>query len=281
MRSLPLPGFTSSDVMSLCLTGVSDVDLHKRLLAVGPDLATVAADYDINARAERLDKIPRVTAVGLVNKDELVALYSSHLSATGGAARAVYDRIRNSAPNKKCPLCGVGTVAVLDHHLPKAKYPDLSVVPANLVPACHFCNDTKKARYPKHAGEQTLHPYYDARLIDSRWLSASISQGPPVTVVFSAAPPPSWSLIDQQRVIRHFKICGLGTVYASNANDELSTLKTRIEKLYGVGGPYVVKAHLLEEAERYMSRANSWQLSMYEALAMDDWLIGGGFRSIA
>jgi hypothetical protein len=281
MRALPLPGVTSSDVMSLCLSGTADAALRSRLKAIGPNLEASAMTYDANALAERLDLMAQVVSVGAVTKEELVALYSTHMSATGGAARAVYDQIRNAAPNKKCPLCGVGTVAVVDHHLPKAKYPDLSVVPANLVPACHFCNDTKKARYPRSAGEQTLHPYYDVRLLGSRWLRASIIPGTPVVITYSAHPPAAWTLIDRQRVQRHFVVCGLGTVFASNANDELGPLKTRLEKLEARGGAAAVQAHLIEETANHSARPNSWQLSMYEALATDAWFTGGGFRAIA
>lgn len=281
MRALPLPSAISANVMTMCLNGTTDAALRARLQAIVPNLAASAASYQANAVAERLDLQARVPAVGGVSKAELVALYATHLSATKGSARAVYDQIRNAAPNKKCPLCGVGTVAVLDHHLPKAKYPDLSVVPANLVPACHFCNDTKKARFPASAGQQTLHPYYDARLINGRWLAAAIDRGPPVVITFAPSPPPAWPLIDRQRVERHFAICGLGTVFAPNANDELGPLKTRLAALEAAGGPAAVQAHLIEEAASHAQRTNGWQLSLYEALAADPWFTAGGFHSIA
>ena len=281
MRQLPMPGSNSADVVNLCLNATTDLALLGRLQAIVPNLAASAAAYQANAVAERLDLQARVLGLGAVTKAELVDLYSTHLSAAKGAARGVYDQIKNAAPHKKCPLCGVGTVAVLDHHLPKARYPDLSVVPANLVPACHFCNDTKKARFPATAGEQTLHPYYDARLIGSRWLTAVIDPGPPLTVTYVPAPPAAWPHVDCDRVRRHFAVCGIGIVFASNANDELGTLKPWLTALEARGGAPEVHAHLAEQAAIHAPRVNSWQFSLYEALANDAGFVGGGFHAIA
>lgn len=281
MRTLPIPASNSADVVNMCLNATTDPALLGRLQAIVPNLATSAASFHANAVAERLDLQPRVAGVGAVTKTELVDLYSNHLSAPKGAARNVYDQIKNAAPHKKCPLCGVGTVAVLDHHLPKARYPDLSVVPSNLVPACHFCNDTKKARFPTTAGEQTLHPYYDARLISTRWLAAVIDPCPPLTVTYVPAPPADWPLIDCERVRRHFAVCGIGIVFASNANDELGTLKPWLTALEARGGGPEVHAHLAEQAAIHAPRVNSWRLSLYEALSNDAGFVGGGFHAIA
>lgn len=280
MRTLPFPALSSADVLALCLSGTSDPISHARLSAVKATLLATASQYEQNAISERLDLVSRVTSVSHLTKSELTDLYATHVSATRGAARAVYDHIRNLAPNKKCPLCGVGVVKVLDHHLPKSKYPDLSVLPINLVPSCAYCNDTKKARFPKNAGEQTLHPYFDARLIHTPWLSAYVDQGPPVTVVFGPNPPTTWSPVDQARVKRHFLVCGLGLLYGANANDELAAVKKRIDTL-ARGGSTAVQNYLLVEAAVYSHHANCWQRSMYEALAADTWFCSGGFNQIA
>jgi len=281
MRPLPLPPLACSDVFSTCLNAITEPAFRARLHAIGANIAATAADYDARANAATLNLMPRVTSVGSVTKEELIGLYSDHLSAPKGAARSVYDHLRNAAPNRRCPLCGIGTVAVLDHHLPKAKYPNLSIIPANLVPTCHFCNNTKRASYPKSAGEQTLHPYYDTRLLTTQWVKATLDPGPPPVVVYSASPPSSWSAVDQQRVKRHFKVCGLATTFTSNANDELMPLKARLSMLDACGGPSVVQNYLEEQAICYAARPNSWQFTMYQALMVDAWFVGGGFNSIS
>lgn len=280
MRPLPLPSVTITDILSMCLAAIKDPELQARLKAISPSLSATMADYDTRAKAEALHLMPRVPSMGAVTKDELIALYSSHVSATKGVARLVYDRIRNAAPNKKCPLCGIGTVAVLDHHLPKAEYPDLAIAPSNLVPACHFCNNTKGARFPKKAEDQTLHPYYDFRLLQQQWINAALDCGPPPALVYSAKPPALWSAIDRKRVERHFSVCGLAATFTSNANDQLAPLKARLGMLESSGGEASVQAYLAEEANSYAGRPNSWQLAMYQTLIVSSWFTGGGFHSI-
>jgi hypothetical protein len=206
-------------------------------------------------------------------------LYKDQMSARGGAARAYYDLIRNSAPNGKCPLCGVGIVRTLDHHLPKSKYPDLSVCPYNLVPSCDFCQAGKLAKHPTTAGEQTLHPYYDDFGAE-QWIFATLSTvGNPV-LQFHVAAPLGWPPVDKQRVQRHFEVLKLALVYTSNANDDLSMMRGQLAGLAAAGGAAAVQAHLAGERDRWVNRLNSWQHVAYQTLATDAWFSGGGYLNI-
>lgn len=280
MRTLPLPIDTHADVLSLCLAATTDLDLQNRISGITVELSSSVAVYSQHAVAGTLNLVPRVVAVGAVSKAELTDLYSLHLSSTNGAARAVYDRIRNSAPNKRCPLCGVGTVAHCDHHLPKSKYPDLSVAPINLVPACHFCNDKKKAKYPTQQGQQTFHPYFDAHLLSANWVRATLDPLPTPALVFDTVPPANWSQIDKDRVARHFSVCGLGTTFTTNANDELPVIRDRLRLLNGRGGAAAVQQFLNDERDVHVTRPNSWQFATYVALAANHWFVNGGFQTI-
>lgn len=280
MRNLPLPTDTQADVLALCLDATTDAGLRSRLTSIASELAAVGATYEANAAAASLDLIPRVASVGEVTKAELTGLYETHLSKTKGAARAVYDRIRNAAPNNRCPLCGVGTVAHCDHHLAKSRYPDLSILPANLVPACHFCNDKKRAKYPQVAGEQTFHPYFDHHLLADAWVQATISAGPPPVLVFDAAPPSGWSELDRNRVRRHFDACGLAITYTTNANDELPVIRDRLVLQSSRGGVAAVQQFLKDEQDIHSIRPNSWQYATYRTLADDPWFLNGGYLTI-
>lgn len=280
MRTLPLPSDTQADVFALCLSAVTDADLHMRLSAISTILAVSARSYQAHATSATLDAIPRLESLGGVTKKELTALYSDHLSATNGAARAVYDRIRNSAPNKRCPLCGVGTVAHCDHHLPKSRYPDLSILPTNLVPACHFCNDTKKARYPTKPGHQTFHPYFDGHLLSAPWIRATLDPSPTPVLVFDTDPPAWWQQMDRDRVARHFVTCGLGVTFTANANDELPVIRDRLRLLNSRGGTAAVQQFLNDERDVHNSRPNSWQFATYKTLATNAWFVDGGYEMV-
>lgn len=280
MRSLPLPTDTQADVFALCLGATADPGLHARLTAITVNLATVGATYQANAAAASLNLIPRVQSVGQVTKPELTGLYEAHLSKTKGAARAVYDRIRNAAPNNRCPLCGVGNVAHCDHHLPKSRYPDLSILPINLVPACHFCNDKKRAKYPATAGQQTFHPYFDQHLLRDAWVRATLNPGPPPVLVFDTFPPLTWPATDRDRVRRHFDACGLAITFTTNANDELPIIRDRLILQASRGGKAAVQQFLDDERGVHSNRLNSWQYATYCTLAADVWFVNGGYLTI-
>ncbi len=280
MRSLPPPIDTLDSVFQLCVQATVDTDLQSRLLDIASNLEATSLNYDANASAASLHLMPRLESVGAVTKLELKGLYETHLSATNGAARAIYDRIRNSAPNNRCPLCGVGNVAHCDHHLPKARYPDLSILPVNLVPACHFCNDKKRAKYPTSAGQQTFHPYYDGHLLNDSWVRASLNPGPPPVLVFDTNPPVTWSLIDKQRVQRHFEVCKLAITFTTNANDELPIVRDRLKMQANRGGLAAVQQFLNDERDLHMIRPNSWQYATYRTLASDPWFVNGGYLTI-
>jgi hypothetical protein len=280
MRSLPHPTDTQAAVFALCLGATVDPDLQARLTAIAANLAAVGVTYQANAAAATLNLIPRVQSVGAVTKPELTGLYKAHLSKTKGAARAVYDRIRNAAPNNRCPLCGVGNVAHCDHHLPSSRYPDLSILPINLVPACHFCNDKKRAKYPITAGQQTFHPYFDQHLLADAWVRATLHAGPPPVLLFDTSPPPSWTPINQDRVRRHFDACGLAITFTTNANDELPIVRDRLILQASHGGVAAVQQFLDEERDIHLAHPNSWQYATYRTLAADAWFVSGGYLTI-
>ncbi|MDR5770108.1 MULTISPECIES: hypothetical protein [unclassified Caballeronia] len=279
MRKLALPTFAPVDVLSTCVSGVTDAGLVERLEAVKATLLSTADNYDQRARASELHLVPRVAQVGDVAKAELEKLYDGHMSPAKSAARKYYDVLRSAAPHRKCPLCGIGVVSALDHHLPKSKYPDLAVCPYNLVPICDFCNKAKLSSYPKEAGQQTIHPYYDD-FTQEQWICARLDiEGPPA-LTFYVSPPPHWDEIRRLRAQRHFDIVKLGLSYTSNANEDMSSLRGHLESIENREGAAGVLAHLRDECNRYIERLNSWQHVMYQTLANHAWFVAGGFRNI-
>lgn len=87
-------------------------------------------------------------------------------------------RIRRTRGLLCCPLCGSPTTGSVDHLLPKAVYPELSIMRANLVPACVHCNSASKGN--KHRGaaapERFIHPYFDKFADQALWM---VSINPP------------------------------------------------------------------------------------------------------
>ena len=279
MRTLPMPQFLAANVLATCIGGVQDPLLVARLQPIAAQLEATAGSYDQLARIQSLHQIARVAGVGEATGAELQTLYSGQMSATNGAARAVYDAIRNAPVNGKCPLCGIGTVTVLDHHLPKSRYPDLSVCPFNLVPACDFCNNAKRARFPISAETQTLHPYYDD-YTHEQWIYAHLDATGTPALVFIVNAPAHWPQVARLRAQRHFDVVKLGQAYTTNANDDLIPLRGHLAAIAATKGATGVHGYLLEEQARYAPRLNSWQHAMYQALAANHWFVDGGYLAI-
>lgn len=274
-----MPSQAAPDVLATCIDGVADPALRLRMQAITAQLVADAANYDQLARVQSLHQVVRAPNVGAVTRLELEALYSKQMSATNGAARVTYNALRNAAPNGKCPLCGIGTVTVLDHHLPKARYPNLSVCPLNLVPACDFCNNAKRARFPTCAEEQTLHPYYDD-YTQQQWIFAQLDVAGPPVLVFHVNAPADWPELTRLRAKRHFDVVKLGVNYTSNANDDLIPLRDHLTMIAATKGEVGVQAYLAEEQARYAARLNCWQHVMYQTLAANPWFINGGYLQI-
>lgn len=279
MRKIDPPVVDAGTLLAICISGVQDAVAVARLNGAMPAMLATAASYETSAMAAALHTIPQSATVGAASAKDMIDLYKDQMVAPKGPARAYYDLIRNGSPHSKCPLCGVGIVRTLDHHLPKSKYPDLSVCPRNLVPACDFCQTGKLAKHPANAGEQTLHPYYDD-FNNEQWIIGSVNRIDNPVIQFAAAPPAAWPAIDKQRVQRHFDIVRLATLYTSNANDDLSTMRDQLIGLAARGGPVAVFDHLDGERIRWLSRLNSWQHVTYQTLSSDPWFVNGGYLKI-
>lgn len=280
MRKLPRPANSAHDVFTLCIKQVRKLELRKRLAAITGNIEQGEAHYIQNAEAEELHTFPRHAAVGAVSRDELVKVYTGRFVPKDCDARHIYDEIILAAPQGRCPLCGVGQVTTLDHHLPKADYPVLAVTPANLVPACTWCQTEKRQGRPATAEEQTLHPYFDD-FEGERWLFADVLQTQPASFSFFVQPPASWTELDAARLQHHLEAFKLYRLFASNAADELTNIRYSLQNLLDTGDMTAVRNHLRAEADsREQAHKNSWQTAMYRAASVSDWFCNGGFAAI-
>jgi 5-methylcytosine-specific restriction endonuclease McrA len=104
---------------------------------------------------------------------------SSALSAISAKQKKLYDnrckggpirRIRSTKNLVCCPMCGSPTTGSVDHYLPRAVFPEFSILYSNLVPACTHCNSAQKGDLYRGAGcERFIHPYYDAFADQPLW----------------------------------------------------------------------------------------------------------------
>ena len=191
--------------------------------------------------------------------------------------RSVYDKLRLSSPNRKCPFCNHRSVKTLDHFLPKEHFAAHAVNPWNLVPSCSDCNNQKHARIAVHPDELLLHPYYDD-VTEHRWLFATVEQSVPAVTRFDIIAPPALGEL-ASRVEGQFALLGLDELYSIEAANELASRRHRLGELRRDAGADQVRQYLEDEA-RSAGRAdqNSWRFTALEAWSLSDWFCDGGFE---
>lgn len=286
MRAIVKPTHDSLTVYQQCIDSISDESLLRRLNQISSSIGTAAIDYEQKADAQLLYTIAsnacqnHEIALGGVTKGELRKVYSYYMVDKRKPARVVYDSLLSLAPLGKCPLCGFGHATTLDHYLPKAKYPQFSVLPLNLVPACKDCNKGKLATDSTTAEGQSLHPYFDHNgFISQQWLYAEVIETAPATIRFFVSAPDDWDDISKARVQCHFDDFSLASRYSIEAGNQLACLMDLLTIYAEKLGRDWVREHLAAEAEvSSKQHMNSWQTAMYQALSESDWYCQGGFK---
>lgn len=286
MRAILPPIIDPQIVFQTCINSITDTDLRSRLQNVMTNIIQSSTNYSSNAASKTLYTIlPNncendEVALGTVTKKELKAVYSSHMVPTSKPARVFYDQLISLAPLGKCPYCGVGYASTLDHYLPKQKFPQLSIIPLNLIPACKDCNSGKLADYPSTSEAQSLHPYFDHQIfISEQWLFANVIETTPAVVEFYVSPPSHWDDVSKARVQSHFIDFNLEHRYSIEASNQIAYLKDSLHYPWDGSGFMGVRLQLMLDALTYFQKhPNSWQTAMYQALAKSDWYCNGGFK---
>jgi hypothetical protein len=277
MRKLEPPQFTALEVFQLCNSVMNDNEAQQRMRDAEPRIVECDETFRVAAEGKQLYTLDKDQfLIANVAAEEMKKAYTQRMARSKSVGRPVYDKLK--AASSICPLCDVGIVSTLDHHLPKSGYPALALNPMNLVPACADCNKKKLDRAPSTAEEEGFHPYYDD-LDDEHWLKARIEPQGMGVVRFYVDAPDVWESSQAARVKFYFDQLNLGYLYSANAAAQMSDIRHHLIKLLDSVGAGEVRAYLRdEELTRSRSRLNSWQLATYAALADSDWYCAGGFK---
>lgn len=273
MRAIKKPINDAESVYKDCINSIDDICLKKRLHCITELIVADAKDYDIKAQSMDLFLIQannckeENVVMGAVTKKELTNLYTQYMVGKK-PARKIYDELLGKAPYGKCPFCGFGQATTLDHYLPKSKFPSLSVLPFNLIPACTDCNKVKHTKLADTAEKQVIHPYYDHQyFISEQWLFAEVEETNPVSIRFYVKPPENWTDILKQRAETHFNDFNLSKRFSVESAEELSILANRFNCLSMSDSD--IGRHLDDTATtEFKSHRNSWKTAMYQALAL-------------
>jgi hypothetical protein len=281
LRKLPVPDDAPSAVVAACLTRVlpsarkTSLESRSASIVVASDAYLAAAlTCDLHTLVPR-DYAPDDEAQG-----DMEWLYSNGMVRKGSGGRLFYDKLLSSPSNGICPLCALRQATTLDHHLPKFKYPLLTITPSNLVPCCRDCNAAKLSAVPTSKSSQLLHPYFDD-VGGETWLAASVLQSDPPAIVYRVESPQGWDTVLSERLERHFDALRLGTLYGANAASELVSRRVRLKQIHAAGGAGELKLHLdAEFASAELADKNSWRSAMYAAVANEAWFCDVGFALV-
>jgi hypothetical protein len=276
MKRLPKPTYSAKSAYLTCISSVVRNALSTRLSSATASVVSASEEFDRAAVIQELHRIPPSDLSGiLATKTDLINVYTERMLRKGSAGRPIYNKILNSPPNKRCPLCGHRDVSTLDHHLDKDTFPLLSVAPLNLVPACKDCNHIKLSFVPTSSDNETVHPYYDDT-DDDVWLKATIVETVPIGIGFSVIQPYSWNVRKYNRVKNHFDLFALDSLYESNAATEVSNIEYERANLFRKSGSQALAESLSEsQLSRELVSLNSWQAALYRALATNSWYLAG------
>ena len=146
---------------------------RSRLLAIRHHVACAYLRYYAHAPALERQR-PLVRRIGRQVTADLRYCYTSSRAKASGVYERMYAKIL--AASYFCAYCGIVPSTTLDHYLPKegeGSFPELAILPANLIPSCNPCNTPRGFR--DEAGRRALvHPYFDV-VQPERLLFADVS----------------------------------------------------------------------------------------------------------
>ncbi len=281
MLKLATPSYTNANVLNLCEQGIRNTNhLHERFHACHEALRELGEEYLSCAEQEDLYTLnvfpagvaPEPTVVGTLTRIECAKIYKNYFVKDKKPARIVYDSLLAAAAGK-CPYCcGIGNPSNLDHYLPKMHYPQFSVLPLNLVPACRDCNMGSKGNtYAKTKGTQVLHPYFDGNCYTTdQWLFAKYIAGthanPPV-IDYTVIPPEHWNNDQKNRVETHFNTFNLRLRFSEVASSCLDDYLSQIKSLHHDSGDFEgSKKIIIQPIIDRVSIVNHWKRAMCLAL---------------
>lgn len=281
MKRLNPPVFASAQAVEACASGIADAERADVLRQALPIIEAAEQEYlALGPSGDLYQMVSAGEVTPLLDANMMGLIYKRHFVRAGSPSRPLYEQIRMAPEHGICPLCGQRVVASLDHYLPKSQYPQLTLTPINLVPACSDCNKNKLAQAPQSAQEQSLHPYFDD-LGNERWLVAEIFPSVPPTISFGVRPPAAWPEVLAGRVVHHFQTMELAELYAAQAASELADISYALADVGNSAGTDGVRAHLARELRSRAARdPNSWKTALYEALACSEWFCVEGYRLI-
>lgn len=259
----PIPEIRPEEIFEGCVQSYTDLDRKKRLLACKHQVEVDSASYQ-KLVPNQINEFVVTDLPEDVSSTEMTKVYDEKFARADAVGRKYYDMIMAQVERGICPICGVRLASTLDHYLPKAKVPTLSVTPSNLVPACRDCNMDKHTDMALAPDATPVHLYYD-RLPEEPWLHVRMGDNLEITYYISC--PDSWEASLKGRVEGHLDIYKLHKLYSAHAATEIGDKKRMWKRLVDMGLEKEVFNDICEmRSSAEANDLNSWKSALYRGL---------------
>ncbi len=207
---------------------------------------------------------------------------ASALTAIQSEQRALYDTRASGGPIRRirgtkglvcCPMCGSPTTGSIDHYLPRAVFPEFSILYSNLVPACMHCNSaTKGDTYRGLKSERFIHPYYDSFAEEPLW---QVSIVPPYEAARFVATPMAQMESERAEIIAFHLKHVLGDQFKEWMRTQWGRYPEILAKRRGGATTPLLPENVLLHLEKDTAEAeitdgiNGWRTALYRGLRVD------------
>ena len=280
MMRLKDPALDFDKIIDECCLGISGNKILLDRVSNNKDyLINQGENYLSSGKKGELHLIPPIDnskdkdpiVINELRRSDLVKVYDQYFVADAKPARKIYEALLNSA-KEQCPFCGgIGVPRNLDHFLPKAHFPQFSIFPRNLIPACRDCNmDGKGQKFSINAEDQIIQPYLDNdRFFLEQWIFCKYHVGHgniPGNFEYFAEAPNNWPAIDKRRAKKHFSDFDLGRRYGIKAAERLGLVLHQIQIIRRKNLDAEVKSIVLQPPIDSAPFLNHWTVAMHQAL---------------
>lgn len=262
MKNLPTPlsDTNAEEIFEECVSAYRDKTKVATLLKC-KDLVRLDSELYDKVIPGKIEQFQQSSLPDDVAKIDIIKVYTNKFVAEKSPGRKYYNIIREQAKLNICPICGIRPVKNLDHYLPKAKYPTLSVTPNNLIPSCRDCNMDKRDSASCDSQNIPVHLYFDD-IPNEPWLYVTV--GDNLEILYYISCPKTVDKGVRKRLEKHLEFYDLHELYSSHASSQIADSINMWKKVMFQSGEQALKLSLEDECESAEKNdLNSWKSALY------------------
>ncbi len=210
--------------------------------------------------------------------DQKKAFLSFYSSSTIPLSKLKTEIFKNniSELHNICPYCGIGQPETIDHYLPQEDYPEFCVLPMNLIPCCHKCNNKKDRNWKAFNNNRDILNFYHDSFFGNQFLFVKYEIVDNVPIInFYLEKSGTISDDEFEIVTNHFQNINLITIYNDKYDVIITDLKRDILSGINTGlDDNTIKQMLLNKAtiEESDFGINHWRTILKRKVASDSTL---------